>query len=119
MLSLRETHVHHLLRTELRPINTNSLITTQPPATTHPPFITAHPQTLRLHIRSFYSRIPIYTEPTMADREQPYDPYIPSGGNAGGASANGGNTRTAALQAVGHLSVHMSICAAAVGGFRP
>jgi len=38
----------------------------------------------------------------MADREQPYDPYIPSGGannaNAGGAGQNG-NHRTAALQA--------------------
>lgn len=39
----------------------------------------------------------------MADREQPYDPYIPSGGaqpQAGGAGQNG-NHRTAALQAVG------------------
>jgi len=38
----------------------------------------------------------------MADREQPYDPYIPSGGanpSAGGANQNGGNQRTAALQA--------------------
>jgi len=38
----------------------------------------------------------------MADREQPYDPYIPSGGannaNAGGTGQNG-NHRTAALQA--------------------
>jgi len=34
----------------------------------------------------------------MADREQPYDPYIPSG-NAPGASAAPGNQRTAALQA--------------------
>lgn len=34
----------------------------------------------------------------MADREQPYDPYIPSGGNAGG-SGRDGNQRTAALQA--------------------
>ncbi|KKY22434.1 putative synaptobrevin [Diplodia seriata] len=33
----------------------------------------------------------------MADREQPYDPYIPSGGNA--SQNNGGNQRTAALQA--------------------
>ncbi|KAJ9200938.1 hypothetical protein DTO166G4_7579 [Paecilomyces variotii] len=31
----------------------------------------------------------------MADREQPYDPYIPSGGSA----PSGGNQRTAALQA--------------------
>jgi len=37
----------------------------------------------------------------MADREQPYDPYIPSGGAQGGAGAQaGGNQRTAALQAV-------------------
>lgn len=37
----------------------------------------------------------------MADREQPYDPYIPSGGAQGGNGAqNGGNQRTAALQAV-------------------
>lgn len=32
----------------------------------------------------------------MADREQPYDPYIPSGASA----PSGGNQRTAALQAV-------------------
>jgi hypothetical protein len=37
----------------------------------------------------------------MADREQPYDPYIPSGGAQPGAGAQaGGNQRTAALQAV-------------------
>lgn len=36
----------------------------------------------------------------MADqREQPYDPYIPSGGQGQGQNA-GGNQRTAALQAV-------------------
>jgi vesicle-associated membrane protein 4 len=39
----------------------------------------------------------------MADREQPYDPYIPSAGGApqGGAQGQGqgGNQRTAALQA--------------------
>ncbi|MCJ1336699.1 SNAP receptor, synaptobrevin [Bachmanniomyces sp. S44760] len=38
----------------------------------------------------------------MADREQPYDPYIPSGqqgGQAGATTQNGGNQRTAALQA--------------------
>lgn len=35
----------------------------------------------------------------MADREQPYDPYIPSGGQ-GGAQPPAGNQRTAALQAV-------------------
>ncbi|PGH28424.1 vesicle-associated membrane protein 4 [[Emmonsia] crescens] len=36
----------------------------------------------------------------MADREQPYDPYIPSGSSQPAAnSANGGNQRTAALQA--------------------
>lgn len=36
----------------------------------------------------------------MADREQPYDPYIPSGGNAS-QQQNNGNQRTQALQAVG------------------
>lgn len=38
----------------------------------------------------------------MADREPPYDPYIPSGGAAapGGSAAPSGNQRTAALQAV-------------------
>jgi hypothetical protein len=37
----------------------------------------------------------------MTDREQPYDPYIPSGGAQAGAGAQaGGNQRTAALQAV-------------------
>jgi len=36
----------------------------------------------------------------MADREQPYDPYIPSGQSAAaGTTHNAGNTRTAALQA--------------------
>ncbi|KAF2273347.1 synaptobrevin [Westerdykella ornata] len=36
----------------------------------------------------------------MADREQPYDPYIPSGGAPqGGAGGPGNNQRTAALQA--------------------
>jgi len=36
----------------------------------------------------------------MADREQPYDPYIPSGGaQPATATQNGGNQRTAALQA--------------------
>jgi len=36
----------------------------------------------------------------MADREQPYDPYIPSGGAQGVAGQQtGGNQRTAALQA--------------------
>jgi len=33
----------------------------------------------------------------MADRDQPYDPYIPSGGQGG--AQPGGNQRTAALQA--------------------
>ncbi|KAA6413717.1 MAG: synaptobrevin [Lasallia pustulata] len=37
----------------------------------------------------------------MADREAPYDPYIPSGAGAPGGSQgqHGGNQRTAALQA--------------------
>ncbi|KAF2404237.1 synaptobrevin [Trichodelitschia bisporula] len=36
----------------------------------------------------------------MADNNQPYDPYIPAGGpNAGAGTAQGGNSRTAALQA--------------------
>ena len=39
----------------------------------------------------------------MAGREQPYDPYIPSGstGQGGNAQYEGGNTRTAAIQSVG------------------
>jgi hypothetical protein len=37
----------------------------------------------------------------MADREPPYDPYIPAAGAAPGGSATpSGNQRTAALQAV-------------------
>lgn len=39
----------------------------------------------------------------MASREPPYDPYIPAGTGASGgeySGQNGGNTRTAALQAV-------------------
>ncbi|OJD11483.1 hypothetical protein AJ78_07759 [Emergomyces pasteurianus Ep9510] len=35
----------------------------------------------------------------MADREQPYDPYIPSGSNQPAANSGNGNQRTAALQA--------------------
>lgn len=40
----------------------------------------------------------------MANREQPYDPYIPAGGasHAGNTAQDGGNQRTAALQAVCH-----------------
>lgn len=40
----------------------------------------------------------------MASRDPPYDPYIPAGTGASGgeySGQNGGNTRTAALQAVG------------------
>ena len=39
----------------------------------------------------------------MANREQPYDPYIPAGGapQGGNTAQDGGNQRTAALQAVG------------------
>ena len=37
----------------------------------------------------------------MADREQPYDPYVPSGQR--GAGGQGGNQRTAQLQAVSAL----------------
>jgi len=40
----------------------------------------------------------------MADREQPYDPYIPSGGAGPGAQGQNGNMRTAALQAVRYLA---------------
>jgi len=38
----------------------------------------------------------------MANREQPYDPYIPAGGasHGGNTAQDGGNQRTAALQAV-------------------
>ena len=42
----------------------------------------------------------------MAGREQPYDPYIPSGSNGqqGGGQYDGGNARTAAIQSVrGHF----------------
>lgn len=39
----------------------------------------------------------------MADREIPYDPYIPQGGAAGASAGREGNQRTAALQAVGEL----------------
>jgi vesicle-associated membrane protein 4 len=44
----------------------------------------------------------------MADREQPYDPYIPAGGagaQQGGAQGQNGNHRTAALQAVCSFSL--------------
>ena len=39
---------------------------------------------------------------TPHGREQPYDPYIPAGGSAGAGNSaqDGGNQRTAALQAV-------------------
>ena len=39
----------------------------------------------------------------MAGREQPYDPYIPSGSNGQqGGQYDGGNARTAAIQSVGY-----------------
>jgi hypothetical protein len=44
----------------------------------------------------------------MSDREAPYDPYIPQGGQGGGAP-QGGNQRTAALQAVGCTRTFLSI----------
>lgn len=47
----------------------------------------------------------------MAGREQPYDPYIPAGGapGAGNSAPDGGNQRTAALQAVSYkLAKHQS-----------
>jgi len=50
----------------------------------------------------------------MADREQPYDPYIPSGGqpNQGGPGGQNGNHRTAALQAVSDIvKLSFSRCA--------
>ena len=50
----------------------------------------------------------------MAEREQPYDPYIPSGGQ-GGAQPAAGNQRTAALQAVCGLQ-HLPNRARAAGG---
>jgi hypothetical protein len=41
----------------------------------------------------------------MAAAEQPYDPYIPAGSaGAAGGSAQNGNQRTAALQAVSPFS---------------
>jgi len=48
----------------------------------------------------------------MADREAPYDPYIPAGGTANNnapSGQQGGNQRTAALQAVGfsHLPCYI------------
>lgn len=49
----------------------------------------------------------------MADREQPYDPYIPSGGQGGAQGQQaGGNQRTAALQAVCGTSSHPDFPAA-------
>lgn len=51
----------------------------------------------------------------MADREQPYDPYIPSGGNA---SQNNGNQRTAALQAVGSPTPPAGILHRTGAGYR-
>lgn len=54
----------------------------------------------------------------MAGREQPYDPYIPSGGSGQGGSAGyeGGNTRTAAIQSVcAHILSHFDgVCCAMV-----
>jgi len=41
----------------------------------------------------------------MADREQPYDPYIPNGQGGSSGAARDGNQRTAALQAV-RLPIH-------------
>ena len=47
----------------------------------------------------------------MADREQPYDPYIPAGSNPSGSAPPDGNHRTAALQAVGGFFIVHSVIA--------
>jgi hypothetical protein len=84
------------------------LLFTQLTSQRHP--IRIDSATARLHIDSksprdityHYFQPPVESE-AMADREQPYDPYIPSGGQGGaapGAGQNPGNQRTAALQAV-------------------
>ena len=48
---------------------------------------------------------------TPQSREQPYDPYIPAGGSAaaGNSAQDGGNQRTAALQAVSSESPTISL----------
>lgn len=57
----------------------------------------------------------------MASRDPPYDPYIPAGTGASGgeySGQNGGNTRTAALQAVGDSYVlHLLQRVASINAF--
>lgn len=57
----------------------------------------------------------------MASRDPPYDPYIPAGTGASGgeySGQNGGNTRTAALQAVGDSYVlHLPQRVASINAF--
>jgi hypothetical protein len=56
-------------------------------------------------LASFKTTLKSHIPSSMADREAPYDPYIPAGGAApaAGSTQNGGNQRTAALQAVSVL----------------
>lgn len=57
----------------------------------------------------------------MADREPPYDPYIPSASApAGGSSGQNGNQRTAVLQAVGFsLFTGLPIAIIATASYGP
>ena len=59
----------------------------------------------------------------MADREQPYDPYIPSGQNGGRSQGQGqgqdGNHRTAALQAVSCFLLFRDRCRASATATLP
>ena len=50
----------------------------------------------------------------MADREPPYDPYIPSG--SGNPGQNGGNQRTAVLQAVSRPGTLFTVMDSLLGG---
>lgn len=76
------------------------------PSTSQPyhPSKVAHLDSSSTELNTSVTPFHLHRTAAMADREQPYDPYIPSGGannaNAGGAGQNG-NHRTAALQAVG------------------
>ena len=54
----------------------------------------------------------------MADREQPYDPYIPAGQTGGASAGQDGSQRTAALQAVGRIHLPRPILRYPMPGLR-
>jgi hypothetical protein len=98
----------------------SSAICAQRPSFPTPTYITARPphHTTTCPTTAHFARYTalhyqLITLTIMADREQPYDPYIPTAGQPGAAGqGQNGNHRTAALQAVCPAHFHRPSSAA-------